>query len=175
MAVNMSYLLAPRSFDFAVKNYDVRRTQLTIEEDDAVRAKWISMRDDDTTLRYGEIEGELGMEGFTTKDAWDHLRSADARPEESYAVKLRNDFNIVEATGHSEVAFNRMHDPRPLNLKAYQTGEDPYANREGFVRQYLHLCSKGYACALSQQWPAFLPRIFIPLEGEVRYTMFIYR
>jgi len=39
------------------------------------------------------------MEGFTTKDAWDHLRSEDAQPEESYAVKLRNDHNIVEVTG----------------------------------------------------------------------------
>jgi len=168
MAANMSYLLPPQSHDmeYGVKEFNMARTELTEIEAEEIMNIWGDDILPDPTLRYLDNQGRMSSVVRNVEDAWLFLQGAD-RSKWSYTVKLSNEFKIVEVKSHDEGTFNRLHDPTRPNFNVRKDNVDPYANRRGFVRQHLHLCGSGYACALSQQWPAFLPRIIIPIYGTV--------
>ncbi len=168
MAANMSYLLAPVSHAISIR-VDEEQSYLSAADVDILMDAYNEELREDTAVRFMEERGAPGNRSYTFRQAKDRLFDR-VHPEESYRQRLTNDFPLVTMDGElDESVFNQLHDPTPIMKKRNKTDPDPV--RIGFCRQQTVICGQGYACTLHTQYPAFLPRLYIPLFGKVREVL----
>jgi len=163
MAMIASSLVAPVSHAIRIPIHSLDQTR--IDEDDVqVLLNLHRELRRDPTRRMIDNRGHSSNVSATAKEAILRFREK-VYPEESYVQSLTNDFPIIDMPGMMpEATFNALHDPtQPVKLAEGEVGQP----RFGFARQQVISCGQGYACTLHTQYPAFLPRLIIPIFGKV--------
>jgi len=152
MALNNGFILQPRHQNYIIEQYSFEPMEyLTQDQRNRLRVMWVEELVSDLTIRSVSMESHWIDEEMTTREffSWcnDEANVAHARDRASYIVPLSNSYPIVHVP---------LHD---VNASALLFGTK--------TRQMVHLFGQGFRSRLHQQYPHFLPRIILPVVGQV--------